>query len=293
MAKWGPEKYACKMTELSQKGVRDVSKMGPEAIKAVGAGKVPGMKLGRVGTASFISVGVITMKEALRSRSFGEFSAKVTETSWLLSAAELLPIVGTIRSAGRLNDNSLGTSKGMRWAELGINVGLDIFTLATLGTGAGVAAGARAMLKGGTKVATKVGTRALAKKVGKELLEEGTEMVVKKGAKRQTMKVSDKLIAESLAKSGGKMVKKSSLTLLKTTLRKTPAKGWKKIWGHMPWKQAGYEGVTEGASWSWDKFGPKNQTIAQAAVNVGMKKVLTTNQARVVNMVRGGISKAA
>jgi hypothetical protein len=235
----------------------------------------------------------MTMKEALRSRSFGEFSATVTKSSWLLSTAELLPIIGSIQSARRLNDNSLGTSKGMRWAELGINLGLDAFTLLTLGAGTGVAMGARALLKGGTKVAAKAGTKALAKKAGKEMLEGGAEMVVKKGGKKQATKASNKLLAKSIAKSSGKMTQESATTLIKGTLRKTSAKGWRKVWGHMPWKHAGYEGVTEGASWSWNKFGPKNQTFAQTAVNVGMKKVLTTNQARVVNMVRGGMRKAA
>jgi hypothetical protein len=58
-------------------------------------------------------------------------------------------------------------------------------------------------------------------------------------------------------------------------------------------KHAGYEGVSEGASWSFNKFGPKNKTFAQAAVDVGMKQVLTKNQTRVINMVRGGARKAA
>ncbi len=293
IAKLGPEKYSEKIADISKKGVRDVNKIGPEAVKAVGAGKVPGMNIKKVGAASVISVGVMTMKAALRSRSFGEFGATVTNSSWLWSAAELLPIVGTIRSAQRLNNNSLGTSKGMRWAELGINLGLDAFTVLTLGTGAGIAAGARLALKGGTKVAVKVGAKALAKKAGKELLEEGAEAGIKAVAKKEAGNVSNKVVAGSIAKTGAKATQQSALATMKTTFSKITGKTWKKVWGHMPWKHAGYEGVSEGASWSFNKFGPRNKTFAQAAVDVGMKQVLTKNQTRVINMVRGGARKAA
>gem|GEM_PF-6703445 len=286
IATWGPEKYNDEIAKLSKRGVKDIQKMGPEAIQAVGAGKVPGMKLGKVGSVSMISVGVMTLKEALRSRSFGEFSATVTESNWLWSVAELLPIIGTIRSAGRLNDESLGTSKGMRWAELGINVGLDVFTVLTLGLGSGAAAGIRVLLKGGTKGISKLGAKALAKKAGKELFEEGVEMTVKKTGKKEIGTVSEKVISKSIAKAGAKTTKETALSTMKTTLSKTTGKSWKKVWGHMPWKHAGYEGITEGASFSWNKFGPPNQTFAQAAVNVGMKATLTSNQMRAVNMVR-------
>ncbi len=291
--KLGGPKYVNKYTNLAQETVGEINKLGDVGVDAVRKGKFPGIKMKMVGKASVISVSVMTIKEALRSRSFGEFGATVTKSSWLLSAAELLPIIGSIQSARRIGDNSLGTSKGMQWAEFGINLGLDAFTLLTLGTGTGVAMGVRALLKGGTKVATKVGTKALAKKVGKEIIEEGAEMVIKKGGKKQATNVSNKLLAQSVSKSVGKMTQKQATELLKTTLRKTSAKKGKDLWKFLPWKQAGYEGVTEGASWSWDKYGPKNKTIAQVAVNVGMKKILTKNQARVVNMVRGGMRKAA
>lgn len=291
MAKWGPEKYMDRTQNLSKKMTSELAELGPDGAKAVQAGKFPGMNIKGHGKTSVISMGVITMREAIHAENFGDFAATVTKSSFLKSTAETLPIYGTIASGMRLRDHSTGIPLWGRVAEFGLNAVLDTAMIAPIVVGSvfggapgaamvgarmALGAGIRAGIKGVAKGAVKKG---VGKGLGKKVSAEGLEAALKNADEiaEQTTKGMTKKAAAQATKGAAQKLAKELMSKMNPT-------NWRSLWPHMPWTHLGYEGVIMGAEKSWEMFGPKDKTFAEASVDFAIDSQTNVAQKKVIQM---------
>ncbi len=281
----GPEKFTEKISAEAQNTVRQVEALGPAGVRAVEQGRFHGLRLRPTGAGLAITFSILALKDAfhsLRKENFGEFKAKVTHNKWWSDMAEILPVVGSVQSYKRLNDFSTGLPQWARWAEFGINAGLDGLFIIPIGLGfvAGGVPGAaltgiRAAIgkvstmgvKGIAKAGMKKGLQETAelglKEAGKTGLKEGAEAGVEKGSVRVATREATREISKNIFQ------------------RMTPS-NWKALWPHVRW-QLGFEAIFAGAVWAWDNFA-KQKTI-EVSTNIALDQ-LSPQQRRGVEMVQ-------
>ncbi|MCF7905744.1 hypothetical protein K9L63_00950 [Candidatus Gracilibacteria bacterium] len=302
IAQDGPEKFAEKMSGSATKTMQDIESMGAAGVRAVEKGKFSGFSIRHTASGAAIAFSILTLKDAFRSLRHGgnldELKAEVTQTGWWGDMAELLPVVGSVKSLDRLDDYSTGMPAWARWAEFGLNVGLDglfivpiaVGTLAGGLPGAGLAFARAGIGKGAT-----TGIRSIAKMFGKkglkEMAELGTEKLGKMGLKEGAEKLGKEALGEGVEKAAKKgavklSAREAGLELTKGILKKMTPKNWKTLWPVL-WKQGAIQGGMEGlfsvVDWSWDNFA-KRKTI-QIATNTAMGQ-LTPGQRKTVQTVQ-------
>jgi hypothetical protein len=274
MGKLGAEKFAQKQNKLFLKyGAEFANQGGPVTERFLRNNK----QLGFGVKGGMVYVGFQMGKEFFHSLVKGDwkgFQETMKDPTWYSEVAEALPIWGSIKSFERLDDYSSDLPTWTRWAEFGINAGLDAvaivpFILGTVfgGIGGVGVLGARAAIGRSASMGIKGIAKWFGKKGGKELLEQSVQGLVEKGTKEMLEEG-----VQTMTKLGTKktLTKISTQSVGKKILAKMTPQNWEDGWKSLLYlvkKQGQWALLNEMALFSWEKFGPDKEDVVEFAMD--------------------------